>query len=249
MTSDTHTAQTLDRGLEIMEILAQTQTNLTIAEIAQKLAVHRTIAHRLLATLDRRDLVHRALDGRYRLGSGLMRLAGTINRDLREVARPFLVEINAQTDETVHLAVLARTDVLFIDSLESSKVLRVVSRTGRAYPAHATSAGKAMIASLSQRQVATLLHASRLQKVTSKTISSQQELAAQLALVRELGYATNSEEAEEGVASISVAIVDKHRDVQAALSVAAPVARFAPTAASRFVKLIQKAAWEIGDRI
>jgi DNA-binding IclR family transcriptional regulator len=232
-----------------LEILARAQKDLTISEIAEALGVHRTIGHRLVATLEQRDLVSRDLDGRYRLGATLTRLAGSINRELRAVARPFLIALNAETDETVHLAILARAEAVFIDGYESSKALRVVARTGRAYPAYSTSVGKAILATLDDKEVSALLPSSRLQKVASKTLDTRAQLLGQLATIRERRYATNIEEAEEGVASIAVPITDRHGTTGAALSVGAPLDRFTPIVVPRLVKAAQRAAKEIGERL
>jgi DNA-binding IclR family transcriptional regulator len=249
MATATHTAQTLDRGLQILEILARTQKDLTISEIAEALNVHRTIGHRLVATLELRDLVTRGSDGRYRLGAGVTRLAGAINRELRAVARPFLIALNAETDETVHLAVLERAEVVFVDGYESSKALRVVARTGRSYPAHATSVGKAILATLDDQQVREKLPNPRLPRIAPKTLESRVQLLGQLATIRERGYATNIEESEEGVASVAVPIVDRHGTSQAALSIAAPLDRFTAVAVPRLAKAAQRTAKEIGERL
>jgi len=232
-----------------MEILARADQDLTITEISHALKVHRTIGHRLVATLEQRDLVYRTPGGGYRLGAGLIRLAGAINRDLRAVARPFLAELNAQTDETVHLAVLSRAQVFFIDCHESSKALRVVSRAGRAYPVHSTSVGKAMLAALDDGEVLPLLPNPRLEKLTAKTIASRSELLGQLAIIRERGYAMSAQEAEEGVGSVAVAIRDRQRALRGALSIAAPVVRFTPAAVTGFARALQGAAQAVGERI
>jgi DNA-binding IclR family transcriptional regulator len=249
MASDTHRAQTLDRGLQVLEVLARAEKDLTISEIAQALGIHRTIGHRLVATLEEREFVQRTADSRYGLGAGLARLAGSINRELRAVARPFLVELNRETDETVGLAVLAEANVVFVDAYESSKALRVVSRAGQAYPAHSTSVGKAILATLDDKEVSALIPRSRLEKVTPRTLGSRAELLGQLAVVRERGYATNIEEAEEGVGSVAVAITDRHGATRAAASVAVPLVRFTSVAIPRIAKLVQDVAKEIGERL
>jgi len=249
MVTSTHTAQTLDRGLQVLEAIEQAHRDVTIAEVARALRVHRTIAHRLMTTLQRRELLARTASGRYRLGSGLTRLAGGINRELRAVARPYLMALNAQTDETVHLAILSRAKVIFVDGFESSKALRVVSRVGRAYPAYATSVGKAMLANLSDSEIYDLLPNLRLVKLATSTVGSRIQLQAQLATVRKCGYAANSQEAEDGVGSIAVAIVDQQGATTAALSIAAPLPRFSTLATSSLAECARRAAREIGLRL
>jgi IclR family transcriptional regulator, acetate operon repressor len=249
MGTTTHTAQTLDRGLQVLEALARAEKDLTISEIADALKVHRTIGHRLVTTLELRDLVSRSAEGRYRLGAGLVRLAGAIDRDLRAIARPFLLALNSETHETVALAVLSRADVVYIDGHESSKALRVVARTGLTYPAHSTSIGKAILATLDDEAITELFPATRLQKIGPKTLENRAQLLGQLAAIRERGYATNIEEAEEGVASVAVAIIDHHGTTRAAVSVAAPLNRFTTAAIPRLAKAVQRTAKEIGERL
>ena len=110
---DGQIAQTLDRGLAVLELLAAVGGGLTVSEVAAALGVHRTIAYRLLGTLERRTLVQRSEDGRYRPGGGLLRLSAGVGDQLRVVAVPHLRALRTDTDETVHLAVRTGTDVLF----------------------------------------------------------------------------------------------------------------------------------------
>src|SRR5438874_2721971 len=98
MTAATHTSQTLDRGLQILEILANASQDLTITDIANALDVHRTIAHRLLATLEAREFVSRSASGRYQLGNRIIRLSSRIGNQLRSVARQPLLALSKETD-------------------------------------------------------------------------------------------------------------------------------------------------------
>lgn len=243
------TAQTLDRGLAIMEILANDENSLSISEIARRLDVHRTIAHRLVATLEQRRYVARAADNKYQLGSILLHVASRVGRELRTVARPFLIALNKEVDETIHLVVPAGTEVLFIDAYESSKSLRVTSRTGQSLPAHATSVGKAILATLPIEELEALYPSSTLPRIAPGTLSKRSELYAQLKVVRQSGYAVSSEESESGVGSIGVAIVGQNGVAQAALSIAAPTRRIAPEIIPRFALEAQKAAQKIGALI
>src|SRR5687767_10536005 len=95
------TSQTLDRGLKILEIVAREPHELNITEIASALEVHRTIAHRLVATLEQHDFISRSQNNRFQLGTGLIRLASRIGGQLRMIARPALAALNKEIDETV----------------------------------------------------------------------------------------------------------------------------------------------------
>ena len=108
--------------------------------------------------------------------------------------------------ETVHVGMLEGAAVRFIAAVEGPPAVRVASRLGRTMPAHCTSTGKAMLAQLSQLELRQLLPDEDLEAVTPRSIGSRTALEAELARVRERGYAVNREESEEGVASVAVPI-------------------------------------------
>lgn len=247
MAAPSGTSQTLDRGLKILEIVAREERELTITEIANALDVHRTIAHRLVGTLEQHNFLARSQNNRFKLGTGLIRLAGRIGGQLRMIARPALVALNEEIDETVHLVVPAGSDVLFLDGFESSKALRVTSRVGQALPAYATSVGKAMLARLPDEELQQMFPEKSLKKIAPKTLATRSELFKQLEIVRNHGYAMSSEESETGVASIGVAILDQNGTVRAALGIGAPVSRLPPEMVPQLALAIQKASRRIGD--
>jgi len=243
-----HTSQTLDRGLQILELLGGTPKEMTISEIASALDVHRTIANRLVATLQQRHFVSRSPVGRYRLGTRVVCLAAAIGGELRTIARPLLMALNEETQETVHLVVLTGIEVLFIDAYESPRALRVASRVGRSLPAHATSVGKALLASLPEEELKALYPSPRLERTAPGTLTSRSELFKHLDMVRRQGYATSFEESEAGVGSVGVAIVDRNRVARAALSIAAPASRLTPEL-PRLTAAATQTAQRIGEQL
>jgi DNA-binding IclR family transcriptional regulator len=137
--------------------------------------------------------------------AGLLRLGEGVRDTLREVAMPFLAQLNDHTEETVHLAVLRGVDVQFLESIESPRQLRVGSRVGRALPAYATSVGKAMLAKLPGDELHRLLDDVAWESVGPATLAGPDALARDLASVRRRGYAV-SQESEAGVGSVGVAV-------------------------------------------
>lgn len=244
----THTSQTLDRGLQILEFLGGSTEDRTISDIATALDVHRTIAHRLVATLQQRQFVNRSPIGRYRLGTRMIGLAATIGGELRTIARPILTELSEETQETVHLVVLTGSDVLFIDAFESPRALRVASRVGRSLPAHATSVGKALLAQMSDEEIKALYPSPRLDHTAPNTITTRSDLLKVIQVVREQGYALSSEESEAGVGSVGVAILDRGGTARAALSIAAPSIRLQPEL-PRLIEAARSAAARIGGNL
>lgn len=222
-------AQTLDRGLQILELVAHAPDAVTLSQAAAAIDVHRTVAYRLAATLVTRGYLRREESGGYRLGSTCLALAAAVS-DLRSLARPLLEDLAKTTNETVHLVVVSGQDVVFIDGIESDQALRVASRTGRRLPAHATSVGKAWLAALDADRLHQIYPNEELPQITARTLDTRADLERVLATVRRLGHATSNGESESGVGSIGVAICDRAGTPRAAISVAMPLGRFTPEA-------------------
>lgn len=241
-------AQTLDRGLQVLEAVAHAADSLSAAEIAAAVGIHRTVAHRLAGTLARRGYLQPAGDGRYRLGTAIPALASLVT-DVRTVARPFLEDLARRTDETVQLVLTSGPNVVFIDGIESPQALRVSIRNGRTLPAHTTSVGKAWLATLDQTQLHELYPEEQLPQITPHTISTRSRLAQVLADVRRAGYAINEGESESGVGSIGVVVRDSKGSVRAAMSVAVPLHRLTPEKRHFLADAIRETAKQVGARL
>jgi DNA-binding IclR family transcriptional regulator len=217
----------VDNALKLVAILAERQ-RLRVSDAAAALGTARSTAHRLLAMLEyhrfaRQDAATRAyLPGPALVEAGLAALASL---DVRVLARPVLERLADETGETVHLVVLEGTAAVFLDSVESSKALRIGSRIGWHMPAHCTASGKALLAQLTPTELRRLYPDDRLERMTPASPSTFQELEAQLDAVREHGYATNLGESEAEVAAVAVALPPGRTDRPASLTISAPLVR------------------------
>lgn len=218
--------ESVDNALRVLVLLGQ-RPQLRLTDVSQYLGVASSTAHRLLAMLSYRGLVRQNQTTRsYEPGPSLDQLAyGLLRRlDVRSRARPILEKLNAELEETVHLGRLEGGDVHFIDSIESTRALRVVNRLGRSMPAHCTSTGKALLATLSEPELLAVYPDEELVRLTRHSIGSRTELFAALAEIRRRGYATSQQESEEGVQSLAVAL-RAVRSPRLALCASVPVSR------------------------
>ncbi|TDQ00823.1 IclR family transcriptional regulator [Labedaea rhizosphaerae] len=229
-------AQTLDRGLQLLEFIAMTSGPVTVAEAAAALGVHRTIAHRLVATLTARGYLYREPGGGYRLGGTCLTLAAAV-ADLRTILRPALEELARETDETVGLAVLRGTEVVFVDSVESTRSLRVAGRTGQRLPAHQTAAGIAWLAELPADRRYELF--------------PDADLDRAVATVRRHGYAhaTNEDADDQGFGSFGAVVRSPAGEPRAAVSVAIPLARLTPATRQTATKALTRIAAAMSVRL
>jgi len=241
--------QSVDRALSILEVLARTGES-GVTEIAGELGVHKSTAFRLMATLESHRLVEQTGDrGRYRLGVGILRLAGatTARLDLVQEARPICRQLAADTGETVHIAVLADGSALYLDQAAGSSALQPHNWVGQHIPLHATSNGKVLMAWLATNELGDLL--GRLPSYTGLTITNKTKLRKQLETVREQGYAVAVDELEVGLTAVAAPVRNAHGDVVASMSVSGPSFRITAERVDDVAAKVAAAAAEVSHRL
>ncbi len=241
--------QSVDRALTILEVLARVGTA-GVTEIAAELGVHKSTAFRLVATLESHGLVEQ-VDGRgkYRLGIGLLRLAGatTARLDVVQEARPISRKLAADTGETVNVAVLADRSALYLDQVAGSSALQSHNWVGQHIPLHATANGKVLLLDLDDERQGEML--GRLQAYTETTITTRDRLRQELATVREQGYAVAVDELEVGLAAVAAPIHNAHGDVIASISVSGPTFRLTEERIAEIIPPLVEAAAEVSHRL
>ncbi|QMU75349.1 helix-turn-helix domain-containing protein [Streptacidiphilus sp. PB12-B1b] len=146
------TSQTLDRGVRVLKLLADSERGLTVTELAARLEVNRTVVYRLLATLEQHGLVRRDLGGRVRVGLGVLRLANRVHPLLREAALPALRGLAEDLGATAHLTLVDGADALVVAVAEPSWTdFHVAYRTGLRHQLDDNAAGRAILAARALR--------------------------------------------------------------------------------------------------
>jgi DNA-binding IclR family transcriptional regulator len=245
----TGSVQSVDRALAIMEILAR-HGEAGVTEIAVELDVHKSTAFRLVATLETHELVEQTTErGKYRLGIGVLRLAGatTARLDVVQEARPISRKLAADTGETVNIAVLSDRSALYVDQVAGTSALQSHNWVGQHIPLHATSNGKVLLSGLEAAQVDSRL--GTLAAYTAETITSKSRLRRELAVVREQGFSVAADELEVGLTAIAAPIRNAHGDVIASMSVSGPSFRFGEPRVKELVPLVVDAADEVSHRL
>jgi DNA-binding IclR family transcriptional regulator len=212
-----------ERAIAVLDTLAD-GGELGTNEIARRTGMTPSTVSRQLGTLAAAGLVERvAATGRYRLGLRIVHLANTIlaRLDVRSVARPHLEELVLRTGETATLSVPGEDDAITVDFVSGSHQIQPVSRLGRPSIAHATSAGKVMLA-FSGRA----LPNGQLRSYTPRTITDPKKLAAEIENVRVQGWAQAIEERETGLSAIAAPIRSSRGDLEAIVALQGPSSRF-----------------------
>jgi DNA-binding IclR family transcriptional regulator len=243
--------ESVDKALKLLLLLGE-RPEIRLTDATRYLGVASSTAHRLLAMLAYRGFVRQDPTSKaYRPGPALTGVAFAIfgRIDIGGVVTPIMRGLSESLRETVHVGMLDGAAVRFVAAVEGPAAVRVASRLGRILPAHCTSTGKAMLAQLPQAELRQLLPDESLETITERSIGSRAKLEAELARVREQGYAVNREESEEGVASVAVPIPTRAPGLRLAINAAAPEQRLSRSQYSTVAAALTKAANEIGDHL
>lgn len=219
--------ESVDNAAQILLMLRETP-DLRVASIATHLGVARSTAHRMLTTLQARDLLRQdPVTKAYRAGSALVDIGLAVigAADLRIDARAEMERLAAATGETVHLLVLEGTEAVFVEGVEGRHAIRAAVRTGHRSPAHASAAGKVMLAELSRADLRSRYPGAVLRGGTPRALQSRTDLEAELERVRDRGYALNHSESEPNLTAVAMAVKDAQGRLRGAMSVSGPEQR------------------------
>ncbi|MFF1510980.1 IclR family transcriptional regulator [Streptomyces sp. NPDC058326] len=242
------------RALDILELFLDGDGTLSTPEIVRRLQLPRTTVHELVTTLTARSYLVPVPDqpGRYRLGVRPYQLGSRYAEQLdlaaegQQVARA----VAETCDETVHVAILEDTDVIYIAKVDSTHAVRMVSAAGRRLPAHCTSVGKMLLASLTDEELAARVpDGAELVAMTPNSVTDPAALRAALAEVRRRGIATENRESNPDVSCIAAPVRDRSGRVVAALSISVPMIRWSEDRRAELEQLAVKGATELSERL
>ena len=220
--------------------------------ISRELAINKSTSYRFLSTLEEAGYVRRESDTRrYSLGSKVAWLAAKFLEgvDVRELARPILKELARESGETIHLALLDRDEVVYIDKIEGQQAVEMASRVGSRMPVHATALGKVLLASLSESQWQRYVSEIGLKPRTPNTIVDPGAFFEHLHQVRKQNYALDNLENEEGIRCVAAPIRDHTGKTVAALSITGWTVSMTLEKVESLVPLAQKGALAISERL
>lgn len=246
--------QSVSHAFDILESFTKTEDELGVTELSKRLGLHKNNVFRLLATLEHRGYVEQNRETEnYRLGPKTLQLGAIFieQRECRRQARPILENLTAVTSETSVVAVLRANKVIYMDSVETDRTVRAVSRTGALLPAHCTASGKALLASLPVAEVERLYPEKELAPCTNMSLRNRDALMSDLRAVRERGYAVENEENDLDVKSIAAPVRDFSKNVVAAVGIVAPAARLTQERIDKdgIIALTQEAAMVLSTKL
>ncbi|MFA9444879.1 IclR family transcriptional regulator [Egicoccus sp. AB-alg6-2] len=217
--------QSVERALDVLEVLAASGREMGISELGQATQLPYATIHRLTATLVRRGYVRQDPRSRkYVLGARLVELGTAAGRMLGGSARPYLERLVELTGETANLALLEDGYVVYVAQASSRRMVRMFTEVGNRVLPHSTAVGKVLLAHQPRAVAERILQRNGLPPATANTVTDAAVLLRELERVRERDYALDLEEQEEGVNCVAVPLLPANGLV-AAMSVSGPTGR------------------------
>ncbi len=251
--------QAVQRAVALLKTFDEAHPELGLTALARAVGLNKATTYRLLTALESEGLIvksaagenlRHAQGGLYRLGPEAIALGMRALRssDLRAVARPALEKLANETGETATLEVLAESDVLILDEVFGAHLVGATHWIGTRWHAYATSTGKAMLAFLPPSERGRLVPA-RLTALTKQTLTTRAALEAELARIREQGYAIANRELEADYIAIGAPIFNHEGRVVAAISVGGPHTRLTRGGVARLIPLVKNTAAQISRNL
>ncbi|MFK5634866.1 MULTISPECIES: IclR family transcriptional regulator [unclassified Ornithinimicrobium] len=235
--------QSVDRALDVLEVLADHRGTLGVTEVARAAGLPPGTAHRLLVALAQRGWVRQDPGRRYGVGPAAMRLGDAAYRELAAVAAPALRAAVEATGETANLAVLEGDQMVYVAQSPSPHTLRIFAEVGRRVPLHSTAVGKVALAGLDPDRAGSLLAGRERVARTPHTLTDPEDLRRELEVVRGQGFALDDEEQELGVRCVAVPV--DVPGVRLALSVSGPTERMTREVARAVVPALRRIAEDL----
>jgi DNA-binding IclR family transcriptional regulator len=246
-----YNVRAVERALQILNCFDDEHPERGVSEIAQAVDLHKATTHRIVTTLVNYGYLERAADGqKYRLGLELTHLGFKVIRrmDLRREALLYMNRLVERWDEACDLSIFDQGNAFYIEVSQGNHALTIAAAVGMRLPAHATASGKLFLAYRSSQELESTL-SRPLARYTEKTISSPEDLIAQLQQIRRQGFATDDEEFEVGISAIAAPIFNQDGAIMAAMSMPSPTSRMTMERASEIAESLIEATKAVSRRL
>jgi IclR family transcriptional regulator, acetate operon repressor len=240
-----------DRSFSILEFVAAAGRPLSASEISEALCLPKPSTYRLIESLERSGFISRQGSAR-RVSTGprLTDLAfNVLKSSLRHAPRrQVLDELVKEVGETCNIGALDRNEIVYVDRVESEHwPLRLQFKIGSKVPLHCTAIGKLFLAFLPEERSRLMLDRLTFESYTPNTITTRKALDAELEEIRKEGLSVDREEYIAGVVCIAAPILDRNRNIQAAVAMQAPAARMSIAQALARRESLARAAYQLSQ--
>ena len=237
--------QSLVRALRLLQEVAEPGDGITLTEVANRVGLPVSSAHRLLSTLQLEGFVR--FDGErtlwfvgvkaFTVGNAFLRA-----RDLVQVARPYMRGLMEQCDETVNLAVEDSGQIIYLAQIECRQMMRALASPGARVPMHSSAVGKVLLAFTPANALAPIVDRMKLERFTANTITARERFDKTLRDIRKQGFGFDDEEHAIGLRCVAAPIFNEAREAIAGISLSGPAARVTDRRFRELAEMVQRTA-------
>lgn len=225
---DRNFVESIARGMNVFSFIVNSEKAVGITQIAKALHLSIGAVQRVTYTLQKLGYLRKDEEiQKYSIGhNGLVLGLGIVKDiDLKRVAHPYLKELSAEIDETVNLAILNGTQIVYIDRVKTGQIININLNIGSKLPVYCTSMGKSLLAFLPKHELLGLLDKINIKLVTPNTIPTKARLLEELEKVKQSGFSVNDRELDVGLRSVAAPVRNEYGTVVAAVNIAVPSSR------------------------
>jgi len=244
--------QTLDRALDIIELLATEREGIGVTEISSKIGLHKSTVHRLLNSLAERGYIEKdTKHSTYKIGLKFVEISSLyLNKlELKTEALPYMRKLAENVGQPVHLAILDGKEAVYIEKVEAVNSIRMYSQIGRRLPLYCSAIGKVLLAGLNENESQEIIKSLNFVKFTDKTIERDSDLIKEVKDARAKGWAVDNEEHEVGIRCVAAPVYDYSGKVIAAVSASGDCRVIAPERDEEISILVRETARNISMRM
>jgi IclR family transcriptional regulator, acetate operon repressor len=242
---------TLGKAMDVLDAVANAERPPRFTDLLDLLGQPRGTLHRQISNLVSEGLLGLRTDHCYELGPRLLKLASRAwsGNQFRQIAEPHLAALHEATGETVHLGVLAGTEIIYLDKVESRSAVRMHSQIGKASPVFCTGVGKAALSRLDDAALGRVVTRIAFRRFTEHTLMTPEALRAEIENIRATGNAYDREEHEAGISCVAAPISSRDGGLIAGISVTAPSYRIPMSQLEAWAPLVRQTADAISNDI
>lgn len=248
MEKETGTVQAVERALTLMELLAEHPDGARLTLLAKRAQLAPSTTHRLLTTLERRGFAQfNVANSRWVVGRKAFAVGVAFTRwqSFIAAATPFLRRLRDFSRETANLGVLEEGEVITVAQIESREIIRAIASPGGRAPALNSGMGKAVIATWPDEAVAAFAAQHGFHPRTDRSLRKVEDLMAEIAVIRERGFAFDNEEFVSGMRCVAAVVRDPYAEPIGAISISALASRLPQSGMAAMGEAVLKAADEL----
>jgi IclR family transcriptional regulator, pca regulon regulatory protein len=243
--------QAFARGLSVIHSFGPNSSTQTLSQVAEATGLDRAGARRFLLTLEKLGYVRR--DGRsFQLTPRILELGYSYlsTLPLRSIAEPVVRDLVQQVNESSSVSVLDGSDIVYVVRVPVKKIMTITLSIGSRIPAYCSAMGRVLLGGLPKNQIATLLKETTITRYTRYTLTSPQQIMRAVAADHAKGWSMCNQELEEGICSLAVPLVDRDRQIVAAMNITANLSRTTPAEmVSKFLPCLKRSAERINSTL